>query len=147
MRLSFLLLLFLVAPALYAQDYGEPYPEPQGFYEADIKVNTIQITGTQRIPDETILSYLTFNKGDAITRDDVDLSLKALFATELFVDVKIDVRGNSIHIFVDENPVINRILLQGNKKIKEDKILAELQSKTRNVYTRSRVQADVERLI
>lgn len=48
---------------------------------------------------------------------------------------------------VVENPVINRIVLQGNKKIKEDKILGELQSRARNVYTKSRVQADVERLI
>lgn len=147
MRLRFFLLLTLLTPQLFAQDMGDPYAEPQGFHEPEIKADAIRISGTQRIPDETILSYLTFSKGDSLTRDDIDLSLKALFATELFADVKIDVAGSTIHIIVDENPVINRILLQGNKKIKEDKILAELQSKTRNVYTRSRVQADVERLI
>lgn len=147
MRFGFFLLLTLLAPQLFAQSYGDPYAEPQGFYNPEIHVKTIRITGTERIPEETIHSYLTFSKGDKITRDDVDLSLKALFATELFADVKIDVLSSGIHIIVAENPVINRIVLQGNKKIKEDKILGELQSRTRNVYTRSRVQADVERLI
>ncbi len=76
-----------------------------------------------------------------------DRSLKALFATGLFSDVVIEMQGSTLVVKVTENPIINRVVFEGNKKIDDDKLRDEVQSKPRQVYTRARVQADVDRIL
>ena len=49
-------------------------------------------------------------------------------------------------ITVVENPVVNRILFEGNKRLKEEKILPEIRLAPRQIFTRSKVRADVERI-
>ena len=76
-----------------------------------------------------------------------DRSLKALFATGLFSDVVIDMQGSTLVVKVTENPIINRVAFEGNSKIEDDKLRDEVQSKPRQVFTRARVQSDVERIL
>ena len=76
-----------------------------------------------------------------------DQALKDLYATELFSDVQIRNEAGNVVIEVKENPVINRIVLEGNKRIKEDKILPEIKLAPRQIFTRSKVRADVSRII
>ena len=54
--------------------------------------------------------------------------------------------GNIV-ITVQENPVVNRIILEGNKRIKDDKIVPEIKLRPREIFTRSKVRADVDRII
>lgn len=141
--------LFLSNVSAYIGD-DSAYPNnnnnPQ-MSESHMFVDSIEVEGVERIPKETILSYLTFKKGDAVDRNAIDLSLKALFATELFADVNIQVDREIIKVIVKENPVINRIVFEGNKKLKEERLKNELQLRPRVVYTRNKVQKDVERLV
>src|SRR3546814_8960719 len=75
------------------------------------------------------------------------ISLKDLFATELFSDVQIrDDQGN-LTIEIKENPVINRIVLEGNKRLKDEKIQPEIKLAPRQIFTRSKVRADVARIV
>jgi outer membrane protein insertion porin family len=53
----------------------------------------------------------------------------------------------AIVIQVRENPVINRIVIEGNKRIKDDKIQPEIRLAPRQIFTRSKVRADVDRII
>ncbi len=76
-----------------------------------------------------------------------DRSLKALFATGLFSDVVIEMQGSTLVVKVTENPIINRVAFEGNKKIEDDKLRDEVQSKPRQVYHARRVQADVDRIL
>ena len=46
-----------------------------------------------------------------------------------------------------ENPVINRVAFEGNKKAKDDQLKTEVQSKPRGTLSRPTVQADVQRII
>ncbi len=55
--------------------------------------------------------------------------------------------GNALIVRVVENPVINRIAFEGNKKLKDETLLSEIQLKPRTVYTRQKVQSDVARLL
>jgi outer membrane protein insertion porin family len=73
--------------------------------------------------------------------------LKDLFATELFSDVQVRNKAGAVTIQVKENPVVNRIILEGNKRLKEDKILPEIKLSARQIFTRSKVRADVSRII
>lgn len=110
-------------------------------------IREIRVDGTQRIEATTVLSYLSVRPGDVIDRDQLDTSLKTLFGTGLFADVGLQVQGNVLVVKVVENPIINRIALEGNKKVESDKLEQELQLRPRTVYTRTRVQADVDRLL
>ncbi len=110
-------------------------------------VTEIRIEGNQRIEADTVRSYMQIAVGDRADADRVDKSLKALFATGLFADVSIQQSGGVINVKVVENPIINRIAFEGNRHVKDDTLQAEVQLKPRVVYTRSRVQSDVQRII
>ena len=111
-------------------------------------IRSIAVRGNQRLEPETIRAYANLVPGQEYTTETLDTALKALYATELFNDANITggETGNLV-INVQENPVINRIILEGNKRLKEDKILPEIRLKPREIFTRSKVRSDVERII
>ena len=110
------------------------------------EIRQIRITGTQRIEPSTVLNYLDVRVGDHMNQGTLDRALKSLFATSLFADVVLRQQGNTLEVNVTENPVINQIAFEGNDKIDDDQLRAEVQLKPRQVFTRSKVQADVNRL-
>ena len=144
----------IAAPA-YAQDAATPAaaqpaaaapvtvaaPEPQG------TIRSLAIAGNQRLEPETVISYMKLRIGEAYTRERLDEALRDLYATELFADVQIRDEQGAITIQVRENPVINRIILEGNKRLKDDKINPEIRLAPRQIFTRSRARADVARII
>ncbi|GAA4739783.1 outer membrane protein assembly factor BamA [Sphingomonas daechungensis] len=111
-------------------------------------IRSIAVRGSQRLEAETIRSYANLAPGQNYTAETLDTALKDLYATELFSDVVITgAETGNIVITVQENPVINRIILEGNKRIKDDKIVPEIKLKPREIFTRSKVRADVERIV
>ena len=110
-------------------------------------VRAINVTGNRRVEPETVRSYLQFSVGDAYDAAKVDGSIKALFATGLFSDVRIDRSGADVIVTIVENPVINQIAFEGNSEIDTETLRNEVQLKPRSVFTRSRVQADVQRVL
>ncbi len=110
-------------------------------------VRSITVVGNQRLEAQTILSYLRLRVGQAYDRSILDQALKDLAATELFKDFQITDNGGALTIQVTENPVINRVILEGNKRLKEDKIRPEIKLAPRQIFTRSKVRADVARII
>lgn len=117
-------------------------PQPQG-----ARIQHIVVQGTQRIETATVLSYISIHVGDFYDEQVVDRSLKSLFATGLFADVKFNWDGSTLTINVVENPIINQIVFEGNDKVSEKDLTKEVQLKPRTVYTRAKVQADVQRII
>jgi outer membrane protein insertion porin family len=109
-------------------------------------VSSIEVQGNRRVEIETIRSYF---KGDANGRLDqgaIDDGLKALIETGLFQDVKINRAGNRLVVVVVENPVISRVIFEGNKKIKDEQLSSEVQSKPRGTLSRPMVQSDAQRI-
>jgi outer membrane protein insertion porin family len=111
------------------------------------RIADIRIEGIQRIEPETVRSYLLLQPGDPWDPEKVDKSLKALFATGLFADVKLTRQGNTLVVSVVENPIINRIAFEGNSKLADKDLNSEIQLRPRTVYTRTRVQNDVNRIL
>ena len=119
-------------------------PAPQ----ATGTIRSIAVRGNQRLEPDTIRAYANLAPGQSYSAETLDTALKELYATELFSDVVITgAETGNIVITVTENPVINRIILEGNKRIKDDKIVPEIKLKPREIFTRSKVRADVERII
>src|SRR6185312_8707529 len=99
-------------------------------------VKTITVEGAQRLEPDTVRSHIDLKPGDSYNREALERALKALFATELFADVQIRDNSGALVIQVKENPVINRIVLEGNKRLKEDKIKPEIRLAPRQIFSR-----------
>jgi outer membrane protein insertion porin family len=110
-------------------------------------IQQVVIEGNQRIEADTIRSYMEINPGDPFDAAKVDRALKNLFATGLFADVHLRRDGNNLVVAVVENPIINKLAFEGNDKIKDEQLTQEVQLKPRQVYTQTRVQADVKRIL
>ncbi len=111
-------------------------------------IRSIQVAGNQRLEPETIRAYANLSPGQNYDASTLDQALKDLYATQLFADVTISgADTGALVIQVRENPVINRIILEGNRRIKDDKILPEIKLSARQIFTRSGARADVERIL
>ena len=130
----------IFAQVAHAQDAENVQARPEF-------IKSIKVIGNQRVEANTVASYLLIAPGDRYSDERVDLSIKTLFATGLFADVLIEPADGNMVIRVVENPIINRVIIEGNKALKTDKITDELEAAPRSVFTRSRVQADVQRVI
>jgi len=110
-------------------------------------VASIVVEGSRRVEADTIRSYFRPGPGGRIGPEQEDEALKALVATGLFADVRINHAGGRLVVTVVENPVINRVAFEGNKKAKDEQLTAEVQSKPRGTLSRPTVQADTQRII
>jgi outer membrane protein insertion porin family len=109
-------------------------------------VSSIQVEGNRRVEVETIRSYFKPGLGGRLDQAQIDDGLKALIETGLFQDVRINQSGGRLVVTVVENPVIGRIAFEGNKKVKDEQLSAEIQSKPRGTLSRPMVQSDAQRI-
>ncbi len=108
----------------------------------------IVVEGNKRVEAETIRSYFRgAGGGERLDAARIDAGLKALYATGLFQDVRISQPGGRVVVTVVENPVINRVAFEGNKKAKDEQLSQEIQSKPRGTFSRATVQSDVSRIV
>jgi outer membrane protein insertion porin family len=129
--------IFAVAPSAMAQESGGV-------------INAIRIDGNQRIEASTVQSYMLeagVAVGDPFDNRRINRSLKNLFATGLFADVNMVREGNTLVVRVVENPIINRIAFEGNQRVKDEVLETEVELRARVVYTRTKVQTDVARIV
>jgi outer membrane protein insertion porin family len=105
-------------------------------------IQSIKVEGNQRIEEGTIRSYLLVQVGDRFDPDRMDRSLKTLYATGLFQDVKLGRVGDSLVVRVVENPIVNRVAYEGNHKLTDEQIRAELQLRARAVFTPALAESD-----
>jgi len=109
--------------------------------------NSIVVEGSRRVEPATVRSYFHPGPGGRLGPAEIDEGLKSLYATGLFADVRLSNVGGRLIVTVVENPVINEVAFEGNKKAKDDQLKAEVQSKARGTLQKATVQADVQRII
>ena len=114
---------------------------------AQQRITEIAIEGNQRIEPDTVRTYLRVAVGDPFDDALINDSLKSLFATGLFADVSIRRAGGALIVSVVENPIVNQLAFEGNRRIDDETLEAEVQLRPRVVYTRTRVRNDVQRLL
>lgn len=107
----------------------------------------IVVEGNRRIEADTIRSYFKVGAGERLDASKMDEALKALYATGLFQDVRITPSGGRIVVTVVENAVINRVAFEGNRKVKDEQLTPEIQSKPRGTFSRAVVQSDTQRIV
>ncbi len=90
------------------------------------EVEDIRIVGADRISHGTIFSYLTVERGSRVTDRDIKDSIKSIFSTGFFHDVKLLREGNLLIVSVVERPAIASIDIDGNKSIETEELMRGL---------------------
>src|ERR1700724_3822396 len=101
----------------------------------------VLVQGNKRIDSETIAAYFSGSDQASINK-----GVKELAATGLFSSVKVSRAAGRVVIKVTENNVINRVVFEGNSKVKTETLTAEVKSKSRGPYSQAMVDADIERI-
>ena len=143
----------------FAQTVPAPGPTPAASVQASPAsaspapeeartIKTLRVEGSQRIEPETVLSYTKLRVGIPYSAETLDQALKDLQASDLFADYSISgVETGDIVVRIRENPIINRVIFEGNKSLKTDKITKEVKLAPRQIFTRTAVRQDVGRII
>ncbi len=111
------------------------------------QISDVLVEGNQRVEPATVLSYMTVMPGQSATPSQINQSVKALFQTGLFRDVRIERRGSVLAVMVEESPVINQIAFEGNDRIADDSLRTGVTSRERRVFTRAKAEADAEQIL
>jgi outer membrane protein insertion porin family len=127
--------------------YGVCGPAAAQQAESGAVATSIAVEGNRRVEADTIRSYFKVAPGERIDAAKIDSALKALYASGLFQDIRISQQGGRLIVTVVEAPVIDRLVFEGNSKIKDEQLQQEIQSKARGTLSRATVQADVQRVI
>lgn len=109
-------------------------------------VQRIDVRGAQRVGAEAVRSNLSIQPGRTFSNADIDESVKRLYATGFFSDVQISVSGGTLVVTVAENQLINQVVFNGNRKIKDDKLQGIVQTQAQGPYSDSLISADIERI-
>jgi len=110
-------------------------------------IRNVQVRGTERAGEEAVRANLTIRPGVSFfTNADVDESVKRLYSTGYFSDVRISVSGSTLVVSVSENQLINQVVFNGNRKIKDDKLAAVVRTQPLGPYNQELINADIERI-
>ncbi len=134
------------APGAPVATAPAPPPPPSVVIQTGV-VQRIVVRGNERIEPTTVISYLPISVGETVDSAKLDAAVKALFRTDLFSDVNVNLNNGDLIINVIENPIINRVLFEGNSSIKEDKLKDEVTVRPRGIFTRAKAQQDVGRIV
>ncbi len=130
-------------PALAQEPAFVPPPLPA----STGTVASIKVEGNQRIEVSTVESYMLLRVGDPFDPAAMDRSLKTLYATGLFSDVRLTREGNTLVVHVKENPIINLVAIEGNHQLTDKVLLPELEEKPRGVFTAAAAARDRQRIL
>ncbi len=137
------LILTLSPSFIYAEDSFFSFKRKS---ETEVQATQISVEGSERVAPSTIISYMDIKPGDEYTQADLSKALKNLYATGLFADVNIRQNGRDLIVTVLENPVINRVVFDGNEQLEDGALAAEISTRPRAVYIRNDVRNDVNRI-
>ncbi|QNT78771.1 Outer membrane protein assembly factor BamA [Entomobacter blattae] len=110
-------------------------------------IQGIEIRGNDRVETNTILSYLVVQRGDTFNQDQLDRSLKLLYATGLFRDVSLHRSGDILQVRVVENPVVNQVAFEGNSGLKDEDLRKAVSLQARSIYTPALVASDRKKIL
>jgi len=110
-------------------------------------IQAITVSGNSRIETSTVLSYMVAQPGDTFNQDDLDRSLKTLYATGLFKDVTLHRDGGTLQVDLVENPIVNRISFEGNHALKDEDLRKEISLRPRAVFSAQTTASDRQKIL
>ena len=115
-----------IAALLIVMTFGSVGVVPTAFAQSSdekVRINEIVISGNRRVAVGTVLSYLPLQVGDLAGSSALNIALDRLYETDLFRDIDMAIDGQVLRITVAENPIINRVNIEGNDAISDEKLM------------------------
>lgn len=109
-------------------------------------IKNIEFNGNQRINDIVINSYLEIEIGEIYNKDKVNQTIKNLYKSDLFENVNAKYKNRTLTFILKENPVVNKVFLEGNDKLTDEILLTEISIARRSIFTKSKVKNDIKRI-
>ncbi len=109
-------------------------------------VSRIEVRGNQRVDDETIRNYVNVEPGKSFSNADLNDGVKRLFSTGLFADVDVNKVGSTLVIEVEEYAIVNQVIFQGNKKVKDAALASAVDLSPRDTFSQSTLDSDADRV-
>jgi len=109
--------------------------------------STVTVIGNRHVGAEMVRSFFHADADGKVDAQAADEAIKRLYATSLFSNIKVSRDGDRILVVVVENPTIGRLAIEGNRKIKDQDLKKDLQSKPGGPLSRAAIQADVVRML
>lgn len=107
-------------------------------------IQRVDVRGASRVGAEAVRSNLTIVPGKSFSNTDIDDSVKQLYDTGYFSDVKISVSGSTLVVSVEEAQLVNQVVFNGNRKIKDDKLAAVVKTHAAGPYNEAQIQSDIQ---
>jgi outer membrane protein insertion porin family len=109
-------------------------------------VTGVSVDGNKRIATSTILSLAALTPGTRYSAGQINAAVQRLNVSGFFKSVDFEVKSGRVTIVVDENPTINRIAFEGNKKLKDEDLKALISSQPRQTFSAKRAEADAQEM-
>jgi outer membrane protein insertion porin family len=110
--------------------------------DAQTRVNAIAVEGNLRIPASTIISLADLERGAVASDAQINDAVQRIFNSGLFETVNAVPTGGGLRIVVVERPTINRINIEGNRRLEDEQLMSFLTSQPRRVYSPTVAEAD-----
>ncbi len=117
---------------------------PQVAWAQTYAFSTVSIEGNQRVEPGTILSYANIARGQTVTAAQLNDAYQRILGSGLFETVDIIPQGSRLVIRVVEFPTINRIVFEGNRRIKDEELAQVIKSQSRRVFSPRQAEADAQ---
>lgn len=115
---------------------------PMAAMAQDFRFSSIQVVGNERVDTSVITGIAGITPGEALSAGAVNAALQRVVNSGLFEDVAFEPRGATLVISVLENPIINVISFEGNRRIDDDALDAVTQSQARRVFSAAQAERD-----
>ena len=113
---------------------------------ASYTFSTVQVEGNSLIDPATILKFAAIPKGQPVSDGALNDAVQRLTDSGLFASVDVVPSGGTLIIRVVENPTVNVVSFEGNRKIKDEDLAKVVKSQSRRVYSATQAEADAAAL-
>ncbi|MBL9061487.1 outer membrane protein assembly factor BamA [Tabrizicola sp.] len=132
----------LLATAVFigAATASAPFLTPA--YAQSFSFSNVEIQGNDRVDAATILNYAGISRGQEVSAAQLNDAYQRILNSNLFETVELVPQGSTLVIKVVEYPIVNVISIEGNKRLKDEKLSALIKSQPRRIYSPSMAEAD-----
>ncbi len=104
--------------------------------------SNVTIEGNERVDAATILNYAGINRGEEVSAGGLNDAYQRILNSGLFETVELVPQGSTLVIRVVEYPIVNVISIEGNKRLKDERLSELIQSQPRRIYSPSQAESD-----
>ncbi len=115
---------------------------PAAALAQEFRFTSIQVQGNERVDPSVIAGFAQIPEGETISAGALNAAFQRVVNSGLFEEVDFDPRGGTLVITVRENPVVNILNFEGNRRIDDDDLREVVGSRARRTFSPAQAERD-----